>query len=462
MKQIQLALVAGFVILLTSSNAVALTLEQFWQETLAHDPRIQLYRQQLEAASQLQPLALASLLPHVSLQASEEWDNHRIQKPSDKYVPYSATLSRGRHNIIQNWSVQISQTLFNWSALQNYRASGDRVDAAAAHYQQSVQNLERSAITAYVDWLLAYANLQNLKASEKAIARQAYAAVARYRAGTTGILGAEEAKVALARIRAQIAQSVAKWHSAGAALERFTGTSAPFEAPSLPRVVTLPTRPERKWKALALAHNPALAAARYQLAATSKGVSAAQGGFLPTLSLVLAHRWMSENGTLYFQEEGTSGDGIPDPHHYIGTSATLQLRWSIFSGGSQQASLAQAQYQQGESFSTLLATQRNIEKTIRTSSSGLMGSLMQAKIYRSSLALANRASDAAEDGVRVGLVSENNALIDRRNAINVRKSLNDSNASALIQFANLATAAGVLTPTLLHRISSVLYEYPAG
>jgi len=79
--------------------------------------------------------------------------------------------------------------------------------------------------------------------------------------------------------------------------------------------------------------------------------------------------------------------------------------------------------------------------------------LQQAKIYRYSLALAKRASRAAEDGVRVGLVTENNAIIDRQNALKVRNDLNDVNASALIQFANLATAAGVLTPALMHQIS---------
>ncbi|WP_176212003.1 TolC family protein [Acidithiobacillus thiooxidans] len=195
--------------------------------TLDHDPQVQLYRQQLEVASQSQPLALAKLLPQISVHASAQWDNHRIQKPYDKYDPNSVLFSRGRHNIIQRWSAQISQTLFNWSALQNYRASGDQVAAAAAQYQESVQKLERSAIVAYGNWLLAYANLQNLKASEKGVARQAYAAEARYRSGTTGILGADEAKVALARIRAQLAQALAKWHGAGAVLEQFTGKNRP-------------------------------------------------------------------------------------------------------------------------------------------------------------------------------------------------------------------------------------------
>ncbi|MBU2837617.1 MULTISPECIES: TolC family protein [Acidithiobacillus] len=457
MKQMQLALVAGVILMLASLNAPALTLEHFWQETLDHDPQVQLYRQQLEVASQSQPLALAKLLPQISVHASAQWDNHRIQKPYDKYDPNSVLFSRGRHNIIQRWSAQISQTLFNWSALQNYRASGDQVAAAAAQYQESVQKLERSAIVAYGNWLLAYANLQNLKASEKGVARQAYAAEARYRSGTTGILGADEAKVALARIRAQLAQALAKWHGAGAVLEQFTGKKSPPEAPKLPQIIHLPIHLEKQWQALALIHNPALASARYQLDASRKGVAAAQGGFLPTLTLVLAHQWMSENGTLYFQGAqegaGTSGSGIPDPHHYIGTSATIQMNWAIFSGGSQQATLAEAQYQEGESFSTLLTTERSIEQILRTSSSGLSGSLQQAKIYRYSLALAKRASRAAEDGVRVGLVTENNAIIDRQNALKVRNDLNDVNASALIQFANLATAAGVLTPVLMHQIS---------
>ncbi|WP_437560336.1 TolC family protein [Acidithiobacillus sulfuriphilus] len=456
MKSMRLALATGLVLSLSSPTTMALTLYQFWQETLAHDPRIRAYRQQLEAASQEQPLALSALLPHVTAQAGEEWDSHAMHQPYPLYSRNRVILSSDTRYNITSWSVQIKQALFNWSALQEYRASGDQVAVAAAQYQQSLQGLERGAIVAYVQWLQAYANLQSLTASEQDIARQAFAAEARYRSGTTGILGADETKVALGQVRAQIANATTQWEADGAKLEQFTGKKPPLKAPTLPRVIELPSRSLPAWKAQALTHNPALAAARFQLAASRKGVKAAQGGFLPTLSLVLAHQWQSDNGTLSYRYGVTSANGIPNSLGSLGTSAALQLNWPIFSGGAQQASLNRAQYQEEESFSTLAATQRSIEQNLRSSYAALSGSLREATSYRDSLVLAERASTAADDGVRVGLVSENNAIVDRKNVLLVRNGLNNANASTIIQFTNLAYAAGVLTPTLLRHISTSL------
>ena len=69
---------------------------------------------------------------------------------------------------------------------------------------------------------------------------------------------------------------------------------------------------------------------------------------------------------------------------------------------------------------------------------------------------AERASTAAKNGVGVGLVNENNAIIDRQNALAVSKSLNGAIASAVVDFANLALTAGELTPSLLNRLSVTL------
>lgn len=471
MIQIIKKLATGLVLTLFSQTVSAFTLEQFWRETVNHDPQIRVYRQRLEAASQAQPLALAELLPHISLQSSEQWDQHSIQKPYDKYIPDSVTLFRNRKNLIGSWSVQIRQALFNWSALQEYLASNDQVAAAAAQYQQSLQSLERNATVAYTNWLLAYANLQSVKASEKGVARQAFDAEARYRSGTTGILGVEETKDALGQVQAQLAKAKANWQASTAKLEQFSGSRAPLAAPPLPRVIFLPSQPIQKWKMEALMHNPALSVAHFQLASARKGVSAAWGEVLPHLSLVLAHQWRSENGALGYQyglgpgsqygsvpgsTPASSGSGIADPHKYIGSSVALELNWPIFSGGSQQASLAQAQYRAEENFSILQETQLTIIQELRSAFSGLRGNLQQADIYRDSLITAERASTAAENGVGVGLVNENNAIIDRQNALAVSKSLNGAIASAVVDFANLALTAGELTPSLLNRLSVTL------
>lgn len=463
MRAFYIRIALTFVLASFGSNALALTLEQFWQETLAHDPRIQAYRQRLEAASENQPLALAALLPQISVQASERWNQHSIQKPYDKYLSDSVTLFRRRHNFYGKWSVQIRQALFDWSAIQNYKESGDQVAATAAQYQDSFQKLEREAIITYVNWLLAYANLKSLLDTEKGLARQAFDAKGRYEAGTTGILGAEETQVALDKIKAQLAVAQGQWLASGAMIKQFSGKNAPTAAPDLPVAIDLPYLSEARWKRQAILHNPALAAARFQLDAAQKGVGVAWGGFLPNLSLLLAHDWQSENGRLSYaygagpgSPTAGAGGNIPDPHRYVGSSASLELSWSIFSGGAQQAALGQAQYQEEENFSILQATELYVLQTLRSEYAQFQSSLIEAKRYRNSLHLAEKAAKSADNGVSVGLISQNNALADRQTALSVRKGLNDAITSSVTHFAYLSAAAGDLTPTIIQEISKAL------
>lgn len=462
MKTIVRSAFTAVLLLLPVPDAQAFTLTQFWQQTLAHDPQIQVYRRKLEVAAQAQPLALSALLPHISAGASVQWAQDNNLSPEDSYAPDGALLLTPLLEKTQartaSWSVQLKQALFNWSALRNYQASGDQVAAAAATYQGSMQSLEQRVIESYVQWLLAYANVQNIQAAERGFARQAFTARARYRAGTTGILGAEEAQVALRKIQAQLAEAQAHWQAARATLRKFTGKPAPDQAPPLPRSLRVPSLALPVWKKQAVIHNPALAAARDQLAASRKQISAAMGGFFPSLSLILVHQWQSEHGTLGYQLGPLAASDLANPNRDINSSIMLRLRWPLFSGGAQQATLDKAQYRQEENFQTLLATQRSIDQTLRKNFARLAGARQQVRLYKQSLVVAERATRAAEAGVRVGLVSENNAIIDRQNVLQVQTALNAAMTSLVSAYARLAATAGTLTPRQIARLSLSLSQ----
>lgn len=453
MKYVGWLLGAMALLLLVVQDAQAFTLAQFWQRTLANDPQIQVYRRKLEVAAQAQPLALSVLLPEITAGASVQWSTDRTLEPYNSVQPDNGLLLERSQTRTEAWSVQLQQALFNWSALQNYQASGDRVAAAAAAYQESMQSLERRAVDAYVQWLLAYSNVQSIKRAEQGFARQAFTANARYRAGTTGVLGAEEAQVALRQIQAQLVSAQTQLQAARAKLRQFSGKRAPYQAPSLPQTILVPQPTLRAWKQQATQYNPALAAARDLLAAVQKGVSAARGGFLPTLSFVLAHQWQSQHGTLGYQLGSNTASGLANPFRVNGSSVMLQLSWPLFSGGAQQATLDKAQYQQEENFESLLTIQRSIEQQLRKSYTGFAGAQQQAALYRQSLVMAQRASVAAEEGVRVGLVTENNAIIDRQNVLNVQTALKAANASVVVAYASLTSTAGVLTPEQICQLS---------
>ncbi len=440
----------------------SLTLYQFWKETFRHDPRVDLYRDRLMVAAQSNPLALSKLLPHISFATEAQWNTHHITKPEDKYALYSPILSRNRNNLVGSWAAVLKQPVFNWASIQNYKASEFQVDAAADLYQNSMEHLEKKAIDVYISWLLAYANLRDLMIIKRNISKQAVDAVARFQYGTSGILAADEARVALGQINAKVQNAKAAYEAAAQKLKEYTGINPPSDAPPLPADFELKLPRSGEWIKKAQRHNPALSAAKYQLDALGKKVAVANAGFFPIVNLIVEHQWKTENGNLAYNlpamagSPSSFGSGVPDPHTYVGTSIMLELKLPIFSGGYQQAKLAQEQYRQESGFSTLLSIRRKTFRYIVTSLSYVAHSEKQAAILRRSLALAINATRKANEGVQAGLISENNALTDQRNELSVRNALNNSIALMITSFVNLNYAAGVLSPQVIANISNGL------
>lgn len=62
----------------------------------------------------------------------------------------------------------------------------------------------------------------------------------------------------------------------------------------------------------------------------------------------------------------------------------------------------------------------------------------------------------SSEGLRAGLVSENNAIFDRRIAAKVELNLDAALTNAILHYVRLADAAGVITPIFIRRLSTVL------
>lgn len=454
-------IVFAIIPLVMSSQSGALTLWQLWHQATQRDPQFQVYRKRLAARSQAEPTALAVLLPQLSVNAGLALAQNQSASPQLSGNGLSTyTYSEQTRYRVLSWNAVLSQSLFNWTALQDYRVSQYQVLAAADQYQSSVQTLATTVVSDYINWLKARANLQTLIAAEQGFARQAYAAQARYRAGTTGIIGAEESRVALDQVRAQVFQARSRWDTANAALEALTGEPPPREVPSLPHRIRLPQHDTRtQWMEIARRHNPVVAAYRALHHAASRQVSAALGGFLPTLTLQLEHSQEAQSGQAQYAVAGEAFSG-PNAYQDRGNSLNLELTWNLFSGGSQQVALATARYRQETAFAQIMTAERSVQQEITRNYQAMGWDLRQVRLYRRSLEVAQRAVKASTDGVRVGLISENNAIANRQSDISVQSNLNAAISDAIIHYVQLCTNAGIVTPELIRRLSLTLSTAP--
>lgn len=439
------------------SPAGAQTLWQTWRMAVARDPQFRVDRMRFEALSEQKPSTLAALLPQISVNAGLESASGQIVAPQLSGNGLSTYLySEDSHSRSASWNVVLSQVLFNWGALQAYRGSEYEVMAAAAQYQAAVQGLAVRVVTDYMRWVVARADVVTLEGAKRGFVREANVAQSQYRAGTTGVVGSEEATVALDQIRAQIMQAQSRLVGAQVTLEAVTGHKQRADAPFLPAQFVPPeTHSVASWLSLAQQHSPALAAYRAMRRATSRNISAALGGFLPVVILQVEHQQDRQSGAARYLINTQDFSG---PHSYrnLGNSVSLQFSWNLFAGGADSAALGASEYRQGEARAKLAVERRAIRQEIRVNVAAMMSAIHRIQLYRHARQVARRVVVTSSEGVRAGLVSENNAIVDRKSAATVERSLNASISSAVIHYAKLADAAGVITPLFVRRLSRVL------
>ena len=273
-----------FVLMLSLLSVIqaawAQTLWQVWRKAVSHDPQFVVDKERFEALSEREPAALGALLPRLSLGAGAQVDNGRMVAPQlagngqSTYL-YSAQ-SQSRY---LDWQLILTQSIFDWGTLQDYRASEYQVLAAAAEYQAARQALAVRVVRFYVQWLADEADRRVLMEARRGFDRELHIMQSEYGAGTVGILGSEEARVALERVQAQVLQAQSRLAGARLALEAVTGRPVSRRAPALPEKFDPPVMYSAvRWRRLAGRHNPLLASARALRHAASREVSGALGG----------------------------------------------------------------------------------------------------------------------------------------------------------------------------------------
>ncbi|MGH8274164.1 MAG: TolC family protein [Gammaproteobacteria bacterium] len=434
-------------------NASAATLWQAWQAARAHDPEFKSAFAALAKARAAKPGALALLLPQINGSLSRVYNNNANEGPEyfgqNQILPVTQSSNTGT----TNWQIELDQPLFNWSAIKNLQAADLDAAAAAATYQHTLAQLAVKVTTAYLNVLSASASLSATRETVKGFAEQSREANARYRAGTTGVIGADSARAGLESARGELLAARQQYTAAEDALEALTGGPLPGAQSTLPtnyRVTLADT--QTAWLDRALADNPRLAAARLGARADSKRIGAADAGYLPNVSLVLIHNQQIQSGSASYS---TPGQVIPTPADYdaTGNEIALQLNWNFFAGGATRAKVNQAQAQADQSAADAATTRLDVEREVKTRYAALLIDSQQLKTLRSAVAASRDAVQATTRGVKAGVRSEDDLVTQRERLLAAEQSLNAAIATAVQDEIALARVTGTLTDMRLHQIS---------
>ncbi len=309
-------------------TAQAMSFSQALDAARAHDAPYRVAGYEYDAVRYGVPIARASLLPSVSLNASDtsvtgsrkfaNSQNQEVQVPLDYKAPQA--------------SLNMRMPLFNFEAISSYRQAQAQTEVAEASFRMQGLDLMERLASAYLQTLLAEDGRGVAEAQLKSYQVQAGQAEQRLARGEGTRVQAVQALANVDVARTRLLEAADQVDIARARLERLTGVRE-GKADALP-AVHVPTAlfPDRlgDWLEMAVRQSPALQAREKNREVAKQALRRQQAGHLPRVDLVAS---LARN-----ENDSTNSIGQSTSVRSIG----VQLSVPIFSGGGVDAGVKQA------------------------------------------------------------------------------------------------------------------------
>ncbi len=332
--------------------------------------------------------ARAALLPQINGVASLS----RTRSEADASRNSGTFESKNRR-----YTLDGSQTLFNWSQMSTLRSQRDLSRAADFTLDSANDDLIVRTSAAYFNVLVAIESLNAARTNEEAARKQFDFADKRLEVGLVPITDVHEARAQYDQARANTIVTQNTLADAYQALTELTGQPV-TNLRGLPEDFR-PAVPANRGNIdqlvqEAVTRNPALKAQELKVSAAESGVQAARGAHYPTLSL--GGSW---------GKSATWGDSVgegslsPDART---NSVGLTLNVPIFSGGATQSGVRQALAQRDIAQDGYEQQKRALDRNTRNAYQTLVAGISEVEARRLAVVSAQSAYDASQVGLEVG------------------------------------------------------------
>ena len=431
-----------------------------YQLALKNDPTFAQAQANYQAALENKPIARAGYLPNVTLTGSRNITKTSGQIPlyydptTNSYVQANAS----NHSYTTDYTAQLTQPIFNWSAWENIKQADASVAQAQAQFIAAQQDLIVRTATAYFNVITARDTLAADHAATLANQKQLDQTEAKYKVGMSAVTDVQNAQAAYDQSVATEIAAQQQVINAEESLRAITGQ--PVDELQEP-VTDMPLRTpnpqsSKQWVDTALQENPTLMAAQAGAKVASTNVSIKRSGHYPTLDLVLSH---NKNNNSSDSNITGAPNLIYQVQNNTGNTAILQLNVPIFSGGGVSAQVTQAERQYDAAMDQVKLVTRQTMQQTRTSYLGVLTGISQVKALRQSVKSNETSLQAMETGMQVGTRTIVDVLLARQNLVTAQTNFAQSRDNYLTSLLQLKQAAGILSPQDLKQIN-VLLQVP--
>lgn len=323
-------------VLLTPLPAAALTLAHAWFKALDNDPLYLAAVKEQLAGEEYIPIARAGLLPKISVsyqRAPRNWQRQQYQQTNlsgqhseviqhQQYDSYSGTLT-------------LVQPLFDYEAYARYRIGIVQKMQSDERYRSSLMDLQNRLVNAWLDLTEAQQKLKLATLHRHALETQRDLTQRQFESGERAITDVTETHSALSIAMADEVEARDNLDTANVTLSTIIGVdlsnidTLPMLADK-PLQLPLASTRYQYWERKAIAFNPDILAARYNVEEKRYEIESSRAGAFPRIQLYAMH-----------SENDSSNDNTIH-QKYRTDSIGLRVSMDIFAGGGVSASTRQA------------------------------------------------------------------------------------------------------------------------
>jgi protease secretion system outer membrane protein len=420
---------------LAGAAAQALTFAEAFEAARVHDAAYRAAGYEKDAAYFNVPIARASLLPSLSLNAAEtsvqgtrQFANGLNQEVRTR-LDYQAPQA----------SLQMRMPLFNYEALTNYKQAQVQTEVADEIYRgQGMELMDRLAAS-YLQVLLSTEALNLAQAQVDAVQTQLGQATQREQRGEGTRVQVVQLQAQLDVARARLLEFTDQRDLAYRQLARLTGLPSAVLKP-LPAAATSADTPAAQtlfpdklgdWLDIAARQSPALKAREKNLDVARLAVKRQFAGHMPRLDVVGS---ASRN-----QNDSSSNVGQSTSLRQIG----LQLSVPLFSGGGVDASVKQAQSRQTQAEEELRNERQALEVDVLRHFQAINNGNQKIAAYQKAVASTALALTGARRSQEMGLGTVSDVAELQTQHYSARRDLAQSRIDQLLSRVRLFVRAGM-------------------
>lgn len=311
MKKTFMALALGAAF--ASPGAQALDLIHAYEEALGNDPLFRAAIKEHEAGQANRVIGRSAVMPKIGLNYNQYANNSKISGPIITGGPDNTTTRAYPSDMVQ---VQLTQPLFNLTALAQMRQGMAQGDMSEARFMYQTQELLVRVLQTYTDVLYAQDNLSYLTAQRDAYKEQLKVNQRTYEKGEGTVTDALETRASYEMSEAQVIEAQDTLENNKRKLEALTGNPirSVAEVKTLSenfRVSPLVPNAFELWRETALASNAELRASDHNVEVARQEYEKQKAAHYPTVAGIVGwNQQKSQTYTAINQQAITSQAGV--------------------------------------------------------------------------------------------------------------------------------------------------------